>query len=80
MQVRQFTDLVEYFAQEWRRLRSIYADGDAGLRYYRQLISSLRLPDLPILLASNLQPAVRVFQPRVLIAALNEQFIQTGPL
>lgn len=73
----QFISLVSEFRHEWRRVWSLFGDTDQGAPYYRALLQQTRqkqqeLSHLSIELASNKQPAVRVFNTRVLVAALNE--------
>jgi len=53
-ELKRFVKLSNGFCLEWRRLWSIYGDSRAGFEPFRNLISSLRLPDLAVLLESNL--------------------------
>jgi len=71
-QLQKFEELVAYFCQEWRKLWSIYGQEERGFRDYRNLITSMYKTNIELVLESNQQPALRVFNTRILVAALNE--------
>ena len=62
---------MQEFRLEWRRLWSLYGQSEAGWPYYEKLIRSVRLPQVPLLLASNRGSATHTFGARVLGAALS---------
>jgi hypothetical protein len=66
-----FQKTLQDFRCEWRRLWSLYGQGQEGWDHYDNLIRSVQLPRIDLQLASNGGSAIHTFRARVLAAALN---------
>ena len=69
--VNEFERTLQNFRCEWRRLWSLYGQTSEGWNHYENLINGVRMPRVPLRLASNGGSATHTFGARVLAAALN---------
>jgi hypothetical protein len=72
--LNDFERTLQNFRCEWRRLWSLYGPSREGWPHYDQLIKAVRMPQVQIILGSNLGSANHTFAARVLNAALNVDF------
>jgi hypothetical protein len=80
--LNDFEKSLQNFRLEWHRLWSLYGQSEEGWPYYKNLISSVRLPQEHLQLASNQGSAIHTFGARVLAAAINvhlaDQYTRAG--